>query len=167
MNLRLDIAELQRSIDTLLVQCPELAEDETLRADMIEGSTEINDVLARILDKLNDAVWLKEAITKRIQEISARKARYERQEEALRGLIQSIMERADLNKLTLPEATLSVSWRQPAPVVVDERSVPDAFCRFARTPDIGAIRREIAANGPIPPGVSMSNGKSVLSIRTK
>lgn len=163
MNMRFDIAQLSQAIDAILIQFPELAQDELLRADMLEAETDLHDVLAKLVGLSNDAAAMALAIKMRSGDLSERKARYERQEEGLRSLIQTIMERADLPKVTLPEATLSVSYRKPSPLVVDEAALPDEFCKIKRLPDMAKIKEA----GTLPPGCTMSNGKNFLTVRTK
>jgi hypothetical protein len=163
MNMRFDIAQLTQTIDAILIQYPELAQDELLRADMLEAETDLHGVLAKLVDLSNDAAAMALAIKMRSGDLSERKARYERQEEGLRSLIQTIMERADLPKVTLPEATLSVSYRKPLPLVVDEAALPDEFCKIKRLPDMAKIKEA----GTLPPGCTMSNGKNILTVRTK
>jgi len=165
-NLRFDINQLQQAIDTLLITYPELAEDAALRADMFEAETDLHQVIATLLDKAAEAKSMASAIKARMDDLLARKARYDRQEEAFRSLIQGLMERADLQKLTLPEATLSLSWRKPAPVITNEDALPDALCRFIRKPDMAAVKTAVEV-GDMPPGVSMSNGRMILRVLTK
>ena len=161
-----DIEHLKRAIDALLAQCPEMREDGVLREDMLVGSTDIEDVIGRLISALQDALVIQEALKLRIANVTARKTRYERQEEALRNLIQSTMERGNLSKLVLPEATLSVSLRKPAPIVVDETALPDECIKLVRKPDMAVIKAQTEA-GNMPAGVSMSNGTSVLTVRTR
>lgn len=163
MNMRFDISQVTQAIEVLTAQYPELVEDEVLRADMIEAETDLHGVLAKLVALSNDAAAMADAIKARGADLAARKARYDRQEEALRSLIQSLMEKADLQKVALPEATLSVSFRKPAPIVVDETALPDEFCKFKRSADMAKIKEA----GTLPPGCSMSNGKNVLTVRVK
>ncbi len=55
MTMRVDVDALRQSIDALLITYPELAEDEQLRADMLDGETDLALVLARLVDEANDA----------------------------------------------------------------------------------------------------------------
>lgn len=163
MNIRFDIAQVASAIEALRVSYPEIAEDDILRADMIEGETDLYAVLAKLVDLANDAGAMAEAIKIRKADLDARKARYDRQEEGLRSLIQNLMEKADLSKVALPEATLSLSFRKPAPIVTDEAALPDEFCKFKRSPDMAKIKEAAT----LPAGCVMSNGKTVLTVRTK
>ena len=166
MNMRIDVDLLRQSIDALLVTYPELAEDEQLRMDVLEGETNIDAVLSRLVDAAGNAAAMQDAIGIRIAALQARKARYERQEEACRSLISTVMDRASISKFTLPEATLSVSWRKPAPFVTDEAALPEECLKVVKKPDMARIKAWVEA-GNMPEGIAMSNGKAVLTIRNK
>lgn len=166
MNIRIDMAQLLGDISALAVGYPELADDEVLRSDMIQGATNIDELLSRILEECSHAEAIAGAIKARMDDLGQRKVRYDRQSEGLRALIQTVLERADLKKYVLPEATLSVSYRAPSPIVSDETIVPDELCKFKRAPDMAKIKAAIASGSDVR-GVTMSNGKSVLTIRTK
>lgn len=162
-NIYLDTLELRQQIDAMLIQFPELQEDEVLRADTFEAETNLNAILEKLVSLAGDAGAMAEAIKIRSQALSDRKGRFERREEAMRALIQKIMERANLNKVQLPEATLSISYRKPAPIVTDEEALPDEFCKWKRSADMAKIKEAPA----LPPGVSLSNGKTILAVRTR
>lgn len=165
-NIRLDVAQLEHAIASLLAQYPEMAEDDVLRADMLEGATDIDGVLSRLVDLEREAKAMAGAIKERIGDLTERKARYERQQEAWRKLILHIMEYADQRKVTLPEATLSIMHRAPAPIIADEAALPDECVKLVRTPDKATIKAWCEA-GNVPDGVVMSNGSTSLTIRSK
>jgi hypothetical protein len=164
-NPRLDIATLERDIANLLVQYPELECDDVLRADMYEGLG-LHDVLADILDKEREAKAMVGALKERIDDLTARKARHERRQEAMRQVIQHLMERANLPKVTLPEATLSITHRKPSPIISDEAALPDECVEMVRKPVMATIKAWVDA-GNMPDGVTMSNGSTSLTIRVK
>lgn len=166
-NPRLDTLELRQRIAALMDEYPELAQDETLRADMLDGSTDIEAILRRLLFSAMEAKSMAFALKVRIDDLCARKARFDRQEEAFRSLIQSVLDQAQLPKYTLPEATLSISRRPPAPVITNEDALPHELCQWNRSPDMEKITAAVGNGGAMPPGVSMSNGKSVLTIRSR
>lgn len=166
MNLNQQIADFNGMIAALFDRFPELADDEVLRADTFSGETNIEELLTQIVSMANDAAAMATAIKGRISDLVDRKTRFECREEAMRDLAQQLMERADLKKVTLPEATLSLSYRAPAPIVTDEAQIPDDYCKFKRSPDMTAIKAVLAAGGEVD-GVAMGNGKTVLTIRTK
>lgn len=168
MNIRVDVAQIEGAIAGLLATYPELAEDEALRSDVIEGETDLHSVLTRLVRIAADADDMAAAIKTRKAALTERQARFERREEAIRSLITSLMGRADLSKLVLPEATLSVAARKPRPQVFDEAQLPEELWRVRREPDLKKIQDAYVQTGLLPPGVSMTNGgEPVLTIRTR
>lgn len=167
-NIRAEIDALNATISNLVLSYPELQDDDHLRADMFEGCSSMNEVLSRLLDMSQEAKSMAQAVKLRADDLAARKARYERQEDGFRTLIQSVMERAGLPKIVLPEATISITHRKPAPFVTNEAALPDDLVTVVtiRKPNMEAIKAAVESN-LMPPGVSMSNGKAVLNIRPK
>ena len=94
-NIRLELADLHRDIDMLRARFPELDDDEVLRADMFEAETSLHEVVGKLLERAREAETMAEAIKLRQDDLAARKARYERQKEAMRDFIQTLMERTD------------------------------------------------------------------------
>jgi hypothetical protein len=78
----------------------------------------------------------------------------------------TLLESTGKDKLTLPEATVSVSRHGPSPIVNDEQAVPDTFCKFTRRPDMKAIKAALE-DGKYIPGVHMTNGTQNLVVRTR
>jgi len=162
---RLDPQVIRQQIANLLLQWPELAEDDVLRADMIEGETDAIDFLRQVERKRQEAACMAGAIASNIAEQGLRQARYVRREQVMRELEFKVLQAADLKKAELPEATLSVRAGVPKVIVTDEVALPEQLFRVTRSPDKAAIK-EWLAKGPVP-GAEMSNSEPVLSIRTK
>lgn len=165
MNIHGDIAYLNALISELLIAHPELVDDEDLRADTFEGETDLHNILAKLVSMSLDAGAMAEAIKARGDELAERRKRFTNKEASIRGLIQSVMERADLPKVQLLEATLSIRQIAPSPVVADADLLPETCVKIERKPDMAAIKEAIK-EGEVP-GVVMSNGKASLTIRTK
>lgn len=162
----LDAAQVQHAITNLIAAYPELAEDETLRADMIEGATDAFEVLDRIVSAAQDAAAMQAGIATLIEGYRARKDAAGRREEAMRTLALRIMEAADLRKVTLPRATLSVRPTPPSVRVTDEASIPDRFWKVERKLDKAAIKAALQDDSGLPvPGAELSNGGASISIR--
>lgn len=165
MNI-MDVARLSREIEALIAEYPELADDEQLRADMLEGETSIDDVLTRIVRREREARVFADAIKKEGDELTARMRRYEQRGAAMRALAKRVLEAASLTKKELPIATLSIRNGQPKVIITDESAVPDAYCRIVKTPDKTRIKEAIAA-GEAVPGAVLSNGEPTLTVRCK
>jgi hypothetical protein len=159
-----DVAIAQAEIAALLDANPELAEDETLRADMVEGCTSAFDVLSRIARRMNTARTMSAATKAHAMEIRDRASKFERQEDAMRELAERIMRAADLRKAVLPEATLSIRAVPPSVEIMDETEIPEAFWKVMKSIDRAALK-EALKSGDFVPGAALSNGGETLSVR--
>ena len=145
-----------------------LHDDEQLRLDMLEGETDLFGIVRRLLNDNEDDEGKIAALKQQVEDRKARKDRAEHRIEKRKEAIASLMEAAQLAKLPLPEATLSLRRLEPRPKVVDAEALPDAFVRVqqVRKPDLEAIAAA-AEQGATIPGVVMSNGGISLTTRRK
>ena len=164
--MRLDVDHIRQQISNLLLACPELAEDEILRADMIEGETDANTFLSECERKRVEAKWLAASIEFHQEELDERKKRFERREQAMRNLMFKIMEAADLKKVELPEVTLSIRQGVPKVIITTEELLPLEMWRFTKSPDKTKIKETIQGGTPVA-GAEMSNAEPTLSILTR
>lgn len=166
MNIHADIQYLKSRISELVLTFPELAEDDDFRVDVFDGETDISRVLGKLVNTAREAETMADAIKSRQSELGERRARFERKDEATRILILSILEAANLPKVQLTEATLSMRHLPPSPIVRDADALPENCVRIERKPDMKAIKAEIESGREVP-GVVMNNGRPSLTIRTK
>ena len=164
---RLDPAIIMQQVNSLLLAFPELDEDEILRADTIEAETDLHSFLRMIEQKREDAVAMAEAVTSTIENLKARKMRFERRDIAMRALMFSALQWADLRKAELPEATLSIRDGVAKVVIVDEAQIPDDFMRIRKEPNKTAIKDALTSGMQEVPGAAMSNVEPVLAVRVK
>jgi hypothetical protein len=157
------IDQLKMQIGLLIDRHPALAEDEDLRADMLEGSTDLHAAMERLLNEEREADELIEAAKERMDKIAARRTMFRLRQQSLRDVMMSIMQQADLRKLKLPEATISLSRIGRAVQVIDEALVPDQFCRFKREVSKTAIK-EALMGGEEVPGAVLDNGSETIRI---
>jgi hypothetical protein len=156
---------VRQQIESLKVSNPELIEDDEAWLLSLESETRIEELLAQIVRQIEDAKALVVGTKDRFEELKARKDRFENRVEALRSLAFKLMEAAELPKLELPEATLSIRSVPPSVMITDEEKLPDIACKFERKPDKTKIK-ELLASGWVA-GATMSNGGKSLSIRVK
>jgi hypothetical protein len=157
---------LIHAINNLLVTNPELEEDEQLRADMIEGETDAHEFLRVVERKRQEASALAGALASNIAELEERQKRFERREQAMRRLAFKVMEAADLKKIELAEATLSMRNGSRKVVISDDTAIPDSLCRIRKEPDRTAIKAMLESGAEVP-GCVLSNGEPTISIRTR
>lgn len=159
-----DVANLEAEINDLLAAYPELSEDEELRSDMLEGSTQAHDVLTRLLTIEREAVTLGKAVAERISDLQARKARAEKRKDAMRALMLRVMRAGGIQKAPLVEATVSVTKGRDSVEITDEAAVPPRFLRVVKSPDKTAIKEALDAGKKVK-GAQMKTGEPTLSVR--
>ncbi|QWY83270.1 hypothetical protein [Rhizobium phage RHph_X2_25] len=159
-----DVANLAAEIDALFQAFPDLAEDAELRADMLEGETNLHAVLGRLLNKEREANSMVGATAARISELQARKAMYDRRKDAMRGLMLRLMKAADLQKVPLTEATVSVTKGRQSVEIVDEARLPARFLKVVKTPDKTLVKAALDAGKKVP-GAQLKAGDDTISVR--
>jgi len=164
--MRLDPSIIRQQIDNLLQAFPELQEDETLRSDMLEGSTDLFEFLRELERKRQEAVAMKEALASNIETLKSRSARFERRDEGIRSLMFKLLEWAKQRKAELPEATLSIRAGVPRVIITDEKKIPKAFQRITIEPN-KALIKEALSGGKKVAGAELSNAPETLSIRVQ
>ena len=162
-----DTTTLRQHIEALLRDYPDLAEDEILRADMLEGETDIREIVTQIYRLIDDAKALIDGTTNRMDELAARRGRFKQRMEFGRDLILKIFDSAQVRKLELPEVT--VSLRSNKPVLIgdrDPRELPDQYVKVAYSLDRTKIREAIEG-GVVIDGFTLSNAPPSLVLKVK
>jgi hypothetical protein len=163
-HIALDADYIRRQIDTLLRENPELADDEELRKDCLEGETDAHKFLERMAAGIREDAALMNGIAELRTSLGERSDAAARRIEARRELAQKIMEAANLRKVVLPAATLSIRETGPAVRILDEKLIPEEFWRIKREPNRVAIKAALLDGGLVA-GATLSNGGSTLAIR--
>jgi Siphovirus Gp157 len=142
------------------------ADDDALR-DTLEGLSNLPQTLASILRSHLDDLALLAALRTRILDMQERFARLEIRADKKRALVASVMERADIKKLTEPDFTASLRQVPPSLVVVDEHAIPEPFWR-SQPPKLDRKGLLAALNaGQTVPGASLGNGSTTIAVRTR
>ncbi len=142
------------------------ADEECLR-DTLEGLTNLTDMLAEVLrSALEDQAFVT-ALRSRISDMQARLSRIEERARKKRGLVCSVMERADVRKLTEPDLTVSLRPSRAPLVVTDEEAIPGDYWK-AQLPNLDRQRLLAALSaGRDVPGALLGNAPMTISVRTK
>ena len=163
--MRIDVAKSQIAAVALMMR-DELGEDERLYLDTLEGETDLFEIAATIIGEIEEDEGDVAKLKAQMDDRAARKSRLEHRNEVRRKALCALMEAAKVDKLPLPEATLSVRRVPPKPIVTDEAAVPDEYWKITRRPDLTAIKAGVES-GAVIPGVSRDNGGTSLTIRRK
>ena len=154
---------LRRTIELLLERYPELKEDEDLKADMLEGSTDFEETMEKLLRRTQDSIYLAKACQDAERDIHDRRKRFEKRVEFGREMMKRLMETADVRKLEFPTATLSLMNTPPQVVILNEYEIPDDFMRIKKEPN-KVLLKEMLEKMDVR-GATLSNGGTALFIR--
>ncbi len=142
------------------------ADEECLR-DTLEGLTNLTDMLAEVLrSALEDQAFVA-ALRSRIGDMQARLTRIEERARKKRDLVCSVMERADVRKVTEPDLTVSLRPSRAPLVVTDEGVIPEGYWK-AQAPklDRQGLLAALSAGRDVP-GALLGNAPMTISVRTK
>lgn len=164
--LAIDAANVKADIHRLMEAYPELVEDGELALDMFEGETDLFKVIGRAVKARAEKLALADGVKAYIDDLSERKARFERGADGLKALIQSLMDAADQEKITLPEATIFVTKPRESVNVTDVEALPQGFFKLTKTADKTALKDALMAGQEIP-GAELQIGLAGMTIRVK
>ena len=163
MSNKYDIDMLKRTIELLFERYPELREDEELKADMLEGATDFNETMDKLLRRTQDSIYLGKACQDAERDIHDRRKRFEKRVEFGRELMKRLMEAADVRKMEFPTATLSLINTARQVVILNEDEIPDEFMRIKKEPN-KVLLKEAMEKMDVR-GATLSTGGTALVIR--
>lgn len=154
-------------IERLITKFPEIAEDEVLRADMLEGETSISDVLTELIRVGEEARAFRDATKQQQENLKARADRYGRRLEFTREFMADILDAANLRKWELPEGTVFLR-NNPQQLVgePDAAALPDDLVKIERKPDKTKIKEALKA-GRVLDGLQLSNAAPSVVVTVK
>lgn len=164
--LHLDAQFVKAQIAKLVEANPELEEDQDLRESMIDGETNAYRVIERALQQRQEAEMMAGAIGARMVEMSARQARFARKSDAMKTLIKSIMKVANLPRLSLPEASISILAPKQSVGIEDLDELPQGYFKTVRQADKTAIKQALESGQEVP-GAFLVLGSEGLRINPK
>lgn len=162
---RIDLTKIQVSaVATHLRDA--MGDDEQLYLDTLEGETDLYELVRLLLEKIEEDEGNQAKLAEQIADRTLRKQRAGNRIAVHREAIMALLHCAQIDKLTLPEATLSVRDVPPKAIVTDEAAVPQAFKKATWKPDMAAIKAGLESGATIE-GVSLDNGGTTLTVRRK
>jgi len=150
--------------DQLRLAYPEIADD-ALR-DTVEGLSDLSQILATMVRSYLDDAALATALRGRISEMEGRLARIEMRVDKKRGLVASVMERADMKTLREPEFTVSTRPTPRPLVIIDEAEIPEEFWK-PQPSKLDRKRLLVAlSSGQAVNGAALGNAGVTIAVRT-
>lgn len=144
-----------------------LGDDADMIATTVEGETNLHEAIAAAVRRLAELEALSDGIDLLAGALSVRKERFSKQRQSIREAIAVAMEAAELRKLELPLATVSLTATAPKVIVSDESAIPTNWMK-AQPPklDKEAITKALKDGATIP-GATLSNGGQTIALRFK
>jgi len=140
-----------------------IGDDEQAAIDAIEGETDLIEVISSAVDRITEIACMVDALKAREKKLKERRERLERQAEHLRTAVSTAMAQAEIKRLELPPATLTLKSVPPKAIVINEAEIPSEFWK-RQDPKLD-MRALLAAlqQGPVP-GAALSNGGTTIQI---
>lgn len=141
-------------------------DDDDLLLGMMEGETDVGELLDELLEIEADTFAYIDANKERIKVLQSRNARLNQRTDAMRAGMHKLLDAAGLRKMERAAATVSIRAVPPKVLGDDITSLPEGLVKVSYAPDKVAIKAWLAQPGNAAPlGWSMSNGGETLSIR--
>lgn len=160
----LQLAEIRRIAMELDALC---GEDELLFCDMLQGETDVFEIVGRLHQRIAADQELVAGITERQADLAERKKRLTVRIDATKASVGRFLRAAKLPKIELAEATYSVRDGKPSLTVINPDAVPEALTRVKREPDKAAINAAYADAEALPNWLQREAATDVVSMRRK
>lgn len=142
--------------------------DEQLLLDTLEGETDLFELARKLLDGIEADEGQKAALAEQMDARKVRRDRCDSRIKARREAIMALMESAGIDKLPLPEATLSLRTTDAKLTVNDPAAVPEGFCVPTYKPSMEAIKSAFNVDDPeLPNWLRVEPARPSLTIRRK
>ena len=142
-------------------------EDDQLILDTLEGETDLFECVRSLLQGIEDDEGNKAALTEQMDARKMRRDRCEERIQARRNAIALLMDAAGLDKLPLPEATISYRMTNPKVEINDPAAVPDEYTEIKRVPSKTRINEHFTPDGPLPNWLRAELARPSITIRRK
>ncbi len=140
--------------------------DDELLLDMVEGETSLFEAIDALLLRMVESKGLAEGVSAAIQEMEARKRRFEARYATDKTIIEQALMVAEIEaKVERPLATLSLARRAPKVEIQTEADIPAEFWKTGDpTLDKKALLAALKDGTPVP-GACLSNAAPSLTTR--
>lgn len=138
--------------------------DQSLLLDMIEGETDIHELIIEVEDKIAEYDSQSEAIKIRIDKLKKRQDRVKKSSDSLRMVVLAAMDKAGIKTIKGDAATITVKRKPPALVITEESLIPAIY--FESVPKL--LKKDLIKDikeGKEIEGAELDNGGISLMIK--
>jgi len=144
-----------------------IGDDEDAKLVLIEGETNLNEAIAKIVDRIQEDEAMEDALKARIATINERKKRFAHRAALARTCIASAMEQINQPKLELDIATLSYRNVARKAEIIDKSIIPTNYMTEVVTVEIDTKRIQAdLRDGKEVPGAQLEPQRKTLAIRS-
>lgn len=156
--------EITDLLEALYQSNPELKLDDEFKSDILEGSTDLLELINRLLYNilLTESYIEGNRITR--GRIEQREKRLKARQEVIRNIIRRLLEVSEMRKITVANGTVFLTQKPSSVEILDEGLIPDEYMLIKKTPIKTLIGEKLKAGEDVP-GTQLSNGGETLTIR--
>ena len=163
--MRIDPENIRRWADEVRAELGDDFDHQTF-IDTLDGLTDVSDIADKLIADMLDADALADAMRAQIADLTARRDRFDRRQDAIRRVLLDLLNATGEKKLERPRATISRRAGVASVQIVDETSIPSQLCKTTVAPDKAAIKAQLLA-GETVPGAQLVTGPDGLTVRVK
>ena len=138
--------------------------DERTFLDTLDGETGALDLADALIAGMQDADAMAAAAKSQADAIAARAKRLADRAAAYKGRMLTLLDAIGEKKLERPRATISRRSGSISVQITDADAVPTQLCKFVKTPDKTAIKKQIEAGEDVP-GARLERGADGVTVR--
>lgn len=157
---------VEHELNNLLISYPELADDDDLRRDMIEGATDTFEYVSFLVRRIGETKAYAAGTKDYVSELRLRIDRLERCEHFYRAMITRLMEKMNFQTVALDFASVRLQAGRPKVIIVDQDLLPRGCVRVFIDPNKTVIGEKLKA-GEIVPGAELGNAEPHLVVSFK
>lgn len=165
-DLRTEIKNEGEAIAELLSNCRDvIGDDEYAIQDAIEGETNFKEVASEAVERIATLNGFSKSIDDQITNLIKRRDRFENQAALIKTALSAAMTTAEIDRLELPNATLSVKALPAKAIIIDEALIPSKFWKPSDPKLDRKAVLDALKSGDSVSGAALSNGGTTLQIR--
>lgn len=143
-----------------------LPDEDPDKLEMLNTEADFEGLMEWALTRRNEHLALAKANKELSETYTKRRKSFENKADSMKDIVGWVLSEANETKFKGASATVSISRKAPALVVVDESKIPDEYFKTERTlmkSEINKAHKE----GKTIAGTTLSNGGETLTIRSK
>ncbi len=135
--------------------------------DLLEGETDAHALVRRFLDQIEAEDGVHAALTEQMDARKVRRDRSDTRKAAAREAIATVLKCAGIDKLPLPEATITLRETAVKLVVNDAAAVPQEYAKATWKPEMAKINAAFGDAEQLPNWLRRDEPRPSLTIRRR